>query len=54
MQKIIKAVLDDLAEGQLNLGSNAARKTIADLIAAALKTNGIYTAVGKKEKNLGV
>jgi hypothetical protein len=49
MQKIIKAVLDDLAEGQINLGSNAARKTIADLITVALKTRGIYTAVGKKE-----
>ena len=38
MKEIIKKVLDDVADSQLNLSSEAARKTLADLITAALST----------------
>ena len=42
MKQIIKNVLDDMSESQINLGSETARKTISSLISAALKTNGFY------------
>ena len=42
MKQIIKDVLDDMSTGQINLGSDAARKVIANTITAALKTKGSY------------
>tara|TARA_Y100000592_G_scaffold5841_1_gene8405 strand:+ start:1373 stop:1822 length:450 start_codon:yes stop_codon:yes gene_type:complete len=38
MKEIIMKVLDDVADSQLNLSSEAARKTLANLITAALTT----------------
>ena len=38
MKEIIKKVLDDVADSQLNLSSEAARNTLANLITAALTT----------------
>jgi len=46
MKQIIKDVLEDMANGQINLGSLAARENIASLISAALKTKGCYTEYG--------
>ena len=42
MKQIIKDVLNDMSEGQINLSSEAARETIASLVSAALKTKGEY------------
>ena len=47
MKQIIKDVLNDMSEGQINLSSEAARETIASLVSAALKTKGEY----KKHSN---
>ena len=38
MKEIIMKVLDEVADSQLNLSSEAARKTLANLITAALST----------------
>jgi len=43
MKNIIKGVLDDISNDQINLASAAARETIANLIMAALKSRGCYT-----------
>jgi hypothetical protein len=40
MKQIIKDVLDDMSTTQVNLGSDAARETIAGLISATLKDRG--------------
>ena len=42
MKQIIMDVLDDMSMGQINLGSEGARKVIANTITAALKTKGSY------------
>jgi len=42
VKQIIKDVLSDMSEGQINLGSKAAREMIASLVSAALKTKGEY------------
>ena len=42
MKQIIKDVLDDMSESQVNLASSAARETVSSLISAALKTKGSY------------
>ena len=42
MKQIIKDVLDDMSNSQVNLASDAARETVSSLISAALKTNGFY------------
>ena len=42
MKQIIKDVLSDMSEGQINLGSEAARETVASLVSAVLKTKGEY------------
>ena len=42
MKQIIKDVLDDMSNGQINLESSAARETVSSLISAALKTKGSY------------
>ena len=39
MKQLIMDVLEDMAQGQINLASEAARKTIANTIVAAIKTN---------------
>jgi len=43
MKNIIMGVLDDITNDQINLGSSAARETIANLIVATLKSKGCYT-----------
>ena len=40
MKKLIKNVLDDMSDSQINLASNAAREIVASLISAALKVQG--------------
>ena len=42
MKQIIKNVLDDISNSQINLASEAARTMVSDLISAALKTKGSY------------
>ena len=42
MKQIIRDVLDDISNNQVNLESTAARETISNLISAALKTKGSY------------
>ena len=49
MKQIIKDVLNDMSESQINLGSDAARETVSSLISAALKTKGTYTEYGDDE-----
>ena len=39
MKQLIMDVLEDMSKGQVNLESKAARKTIANSIIAAIKTN---------------
>jgi hypothetical protein len=43
MKKLIKQVLNELGDTQINLGSEAARETVASLVSAALKEKGSYT-----------
>ena len=40
MKQIIKDVLEDMSNSQVNLASDAARETVSSLISAALKTKG--------------
>ena len=40
MKQLILNVLEDMSGGQINLASEAARKTIANTIMAAIKSNG--------------
>ena len=42
MKKIIRKVLDELGDTQINLGSEAAREIISALVSAALKEKGEY------------
>jgi len=42
MKQIIKDVLNDMSDSQINLASDAARETVSSLISAALKTKGSY------------
>jgi hypothetical protein len=49
MKHIIKAVLDDMSNGQINLGSNSARKMVSTLISTALESKGCYTEYGDSE-----
>ncbi len=42
MKQIIKDVLEDMSNGQVNLASSAARELVATTISAALKTKGSY------------
>ena len=39
MKQLIMDVLEDMSRGQINLASEAARKTVANTIVAAIKTN---------------
>ena len=42
MKQLIMDVLEDMSGGQVNLSSEAARRTVASTITAALKTKGSY------------
>jgi|TARA_R100000664_G_C2733351_1_gene123419 hypothetical protein len=42
MKKIIRQVLDDMKDSQINLGSSAARETVTKLLTTALKSKGNY------------
>ena len=42
MKQTIREVLEDMASGQINLASEAARNNIATLVSAALKIKGSY------------
>ena len=53
MKEVIKNVLYDLKDAQMNLASSSARETIATLITAALKANSV--AIPKEQfKNMQV
>ena len=52
MKKIIKDVLNDMSESQINLASEAARETVSSLISVALKTKGCYTEYSDTEIEL--
>ena len=43
MKQIIRDVLDDISNSQMDLASTAARETVSSLISAALKTKGSYS-----------
>jgi hypothetical protein len=49
MKQIIKDVLDDMSNSQVNLGSDAARKMVSTLISTALESKGCYTEYGDDE-----
>ena len=49
MKQIIRDVLADMSESQINLASEAARNMVSDLISAALKTKGSYTEYDDSE-----
>ena len=49
MKQIIKDVLDDMSNSQVNLGSNSARKMVSTLISTALESKGCYTEYGDSE-----
>lgn len=42
MKQIIRDVLDDLSDSQINIASETARETVSNLISAALKSKGSY------------
>ena len=42
MKQIIKDVLDDMSNSQVNLGSDAARNMVSTLISTALESKGSY------------
>ena len=46
MKQVILDVLEDVAGGQVNLKSEAARKMIVNLIMASIKTKGWYLNLG--------
>ena len=49
MKQIIKDVLDDMSNSQVNLGSSAARKMVSTLISTALESKGCYTEYDDSE-----
>ena len=49
MKQIIKDVLNDMSDSQINLASDTARETVSSLISAALKTKGSYTEYDDSE-----
>ena len=51
MKQIIKDVLDDMKDSQVNLSSDGAREMISSLISSALKTNGTYHMTGEDEED---
>ena len=51
MKQLIKDVLEDIAKGQPNLESEAARDMIANLIMVGIKSKGWFLDLGSKEKD---
>ena len=51
MKQIIKGVLDDMSESQINLGSSAARETVAGLISATLNDRGRWIEFDEQTLN---
>ena len=51
MKQIIKDVLDDMSQGQINLASSAARETVAGLISATLNDRGRWIEVDELTLN---
>ena len=51
MKQIIMDVLDDMSESQINLSSEAARKTIAGLISATLNDRGRWIEFDEQTLN---
>ena len=49
MKNIVQGVLDDCKDSQINLASETARETIANLIVIALESKGCYTEYGDDE-----
>ena len=49
IKKLIRQVLDELGDTQINLGNKAARETIASLLSATLKEKGEYTEYTKAD-----
>ena len=49
MKQIIMDVLDDMSDGQVNLGSSSARKMVSTLISTALESKGCYTEYDDSE-----
>ena len=47
MKQVILDVLEDVSQGQVNLKSEAARETVANLIMAGIKTKGWYLNLGR-------
>ena len=41
MKQLIKDILEDVAKGQINLASAAAREVVANLIVAGIKSNNV-------------
>ena len=52
MKQIIKSVLDCYTDQQINLGSEAARESIASEISEALIENGTYTKDSEMDKQM--
>ena len=51
MKEIIMDVLDDMSESQINLGSSAARETVAGLISATLNDRGRWIEFDEQTLN---
>ena len=51
MKKLIKNILKDVANGQVNLESEAAREMISNLIMAGIKSNGWFLDLGTHHDN---
>ena len=51
MKEIIMDVLEDMSESQINLGSSAARETIAGLISATLNDRGRWIEFDEQTLN---
>ena len=51
MKQLIKDVLEDIAKGQPNLESEAARDMVANLIMVGIKSKGWFLDLGSKGKD---
>ena len=53
MKQLIKDILKDVATGQPNLESEAAREMVSNLIMAGIKSNGWFLDLGEKLDTAG-
>ena len=53
MKQLIKDILEDVATGQPNLESEAAREMVSNLIMAGIKSNGWFLDLGEKLDTAG-